>query len=531
MMPSNIHEAKVPLRATRGFSGGIWFLPAFAIVGFLVLAQLFGFASRFRNGGMVVTVGVLAGIPALVALALALRQGFAYARAFTPTLHWWHLLWALTVVSSLVFRQRMAADITSEPLDAWAIFRVAVDVVVASVLLARLSLRRTHWLGSMFRGVVAALSVYGLVCMASTAWSVFPSWTLFKSWEYLVDVALLAAVLETVDSVEQYRNFFNWTWTLYGLLLLSIWKDVLLWPKEALYGENLLSGAAFGIRLSGVLPALSSNDVATFSSILAMLSLTRLFPATDKERFQKLWYTLLLLVSLISLVLSQTRAAVVGVLFGALIILLYSKRAKFGAFLTLVAAPLVALITMGGLIWSFLARGQDAEQMGTLSSRTEWWGMAWNTFLQQPLTGFGAYAAGRFAVLAKAGFGGTGTMHSDYLEVIVGTGIWGLIPLIAALAGTWWLLWRFIRESADSESRQLAYEGLAILALLTFRSIFNNMMTIHPPLPFLAILGCAEFLRRRRKALIEYGTPNLGGLVSTQEQPKPEPVFYEESRI
>ena len=91
-------------------------------------------------------------------------------------------------------------------------------------------------------------------------------------------------------------------------------------------------------------------------------------------------------------------------------------------------------------------------------------------------------------------------MHSDYLEVIVGTGIWGLIPLLAALGAAWWFLLNYIRDPADPGEPQLAHEGLAILALLTFRSFSNNMMTIHPPLPFLAIVGYGEFLRRRRTA-------------------------------
>jgi O-antigen ligase len=246
--------------------------------------------------------------------------------------------------------------------------------------------------------------------------------------------------------------------------------------------------------------------VATFSSILAVICLARLFPASKEEDSHKIWYTLLLLASMVSLVMSQTRAALVGVVFASFLILLFSKRGKLGAIVTLVIAPALALLTMGGMIWTFIARGQTAAQMDTLSNRTEWWGLAWRTFLERPLTGFGAYAAGRFAVLAKAGFGGTGTMHSDYLEVIVGTGIWGLIPLVVALAATWWLILRFLRHSPYSEERQLAHEALAILALLTLRSITNNMFTIHPPLAFLAILGYAEFLRRRRNAEITYAS-------------------------
>lgn len=528
-MPSTIDHEKPVVRNAHDGKGWLWIALPLALAGYFVCTQLFSVASHFHKSGLVVMLGALMGIPALLALGVALRQALAHARSFLPTLRWWHLLWALTLVSAMVFRKRLAADITSDPLDGWAVFRVAVDMIVALVLLGRLALRRTHWLGSMFRGLVGAISVYGLVCLASTAWSAFPAWTLFKSWEYLVDVAVLASVLETLDSVEQYRNFFNWTWALYGLLLLSVWKDVLLWPKEALYGETLMQGAALGVRLSGVVPLASSNDVATFSSILAVLCLARLFPASEEEKYDKLWYTVLFLVSMISLVMSQTRAAIVALLLGGFFILLFSKRGKLGALLTFIVAPVVALGTMGGLIWTFMERGESAAQISSLSNRTLWWGLAWQTFLQRPLTGFGAYV-GRFVVLAKAGFGITGTMHSDYLEVIVGTGIWGLIPLIAALVGTWWLALRYVRDSWDPQERQLAHEGLAILALLALRSAFNNMLTIHPALPFLVILGYVEFLRRRRKAGIEGDADYVDGVAVAEGDPLTEPVPEWESK-
>ena len=474
---------------------------ALVFLGVVVTWGVLSLASHFHSSGIVVLGIVLIGMPALVLGIAALSHAASNAINFlSSSLKWWHVVWMLTFVSAFVFRNRRAADIASEPLDAWAIYRVVIDVVVAFVLLGRLALRRTHWVGSMLQGVIGMLTVFGLVSLASTVWSVYPTWTLYKSWEYLLDIAVLAAILATIDSVDEYRSLFNWTWALYGVLLLSVWKDALLWPHEALYSDTVQSGALLGIRLDGIMPAVSANDVGTFAAILGLLSLARLFPASQLQ-FHRPWYTLLLLGSLVTMVIAQTRTAIAGFLFGGLIILLFSQRAKLGAFLTFVLAPLVALCTMGGLIWSFLERGQTQEQMSSLSSRANWWAFAWQIYLERPLTGFGAYAAGRFAVMANLGQGLTSTMHSDYLETIVGSSIWGLIPFVVALLGTWWLLFRYIHDtSAEPQQRQLTFEALAILALLTFRSVFMTMLTWHPPLHFLSILGFAEFVRRRRRA-------------------------------
>lgn len=479
---------------------GLWAIAALVLVGAMLTAGVLGVASHFHSGDAVALGLALLGLPVLVVAIAALCYAVNNALAFvSSSIKWWHVLWLLTFVSALVFRVRNASDISSDPLDGWAIFRIAMDMVVAFVLLGRLALRRTHWLGSMVRGALGALTVYGLVCLASTAWSVFPSWTLYKSFEYLVDIALLAAILESLDSTDEYRNLFNWTWALYALLLLSVWIGAIIWPQEALYGADL-PGAVMTLRLGGVMPAMSANDVGTYAAILGLLCLARLFPISE-EGFYKPWYALLLVSSLVTMVLSQTRTAMAGFVLGGFVIMVFSKRGKLGALLTFIVGPIVAVSTMGGLIWAFLARGQSEDQMANLSSRAQWWAFAWQTYLERPLTGLGAYAAGRFAVMAKMGMGGTSSMHSDYLETIVGTGIWGIIPLIAALAVTWWLLLRYIRDSSmDPQDRQLAYEGLAILALITFRSVFSDMLTWHPPLYFLAILGCVEFLRRRREA-------------------------------
>ena len=47
--------------------------------------------------------------------------------------------------------------------------------------------------------------------------------------------------------------------------------------------------------------------------------------------------------------------------------------------------------------------------------------------------------------------------------------------------------------------RQLAYEGMAVLTVVTTRMFFMTDLSLHPPLHFFAALGAAEFLRRKYK--------------------------------
>ncbi len=451
-----------------------------------------------RLGSGLATLALVAAPFILWVVVTALVQAGHGLKDLRGSLRWWHALWFLSLASALVFRVRGVQGISENPMDAWAVYRVVVESVVALILLTRLALRRTEWTAYLLHGLVGWLLAYGLICLASSVWSVFPSWTLYKSVEYLVDIALIAAVVATVQSAEGYKSLLDWTWLLYGLLLVTVWVGAAVWPEKGLYARNFPVGV-LGFRLQGVLPAVSANDVGTYSGILAVIALARIFPVIGRSS-SRAWYGLLFLASVMTVVSSQTRSAIAGLVFAVVIMLIFSKRFGTSAFVGGLVTLMLAASSVGGIIWAFLERGQSTSQMESLSSRVDWWSFAWERFLERPFTGFGAYAGGRFAVLARMGFGETSTMHSDYLEIIVGTGFWGLLPILIALIGAWWYLSRFLRRSSgDAALRQTAYEAIAVLALLTLRSFFNTILSWHPPLHFMAILGLAEYLRLKLK--------------------------------
>jgi O-antigen ligase len=210
---------------------------------------------------------------------------------------------------------------------------------------------------------------------------------------------------------------------------------------------------------------------------------------------------------LITLVFSQTRVAIAGFLVAALLVLFFCKRTRLFSFLVvlgilaLTVAVLLLTTNVGHFLWAFWTRGDTPEMLQGLSGRLTTWEFAWKMFLERPLTGYGAYAGGRFIVAAKLGADplAAGVLNS-YVEVLVGTSIWALGPLLVALAGSWWFLIKslsnFFRSCLE---RQLAVEAVGILAIITARSFFTNLLVWHPALVFLLVLGYAELLRRQRK--------------------------------
>lgn len=430
-----------------------------------------------------------------VSALLAFAGATGAVRKTLRSLRWWHWLWFLVFVSGLVFRIRDVGDISENPVDAWAMFRIALETVVGLTLLAQLSFRRTLWLPTLFRGLIGILSVYAIVSIVSTVWSVYPAWTLYKSIEYLVDVSLLAAILAIVTSTEKYRSLMSWTWLLYGLLVAWIWLGIILWPHD-----ELMSGVGtLGVQLQGYFPAVAANSVGEYGAILAILGISRLL--LRKENLsRKAFATLLLMLGLATAILAQTRSALAGLGLGVIVVLYLSRRFALSALLAAGAAGILSVQAVTGSLADFWARGESAQELQTFSSRLNWWQFAWQKFLESPVTGHGAYAAGRFLVMAELKVGSTASVHSDYVEILVGTGLIGLAPAILVVLGTWWALFRASRNpSLPIEERPYLVDAFGVLAVVTVRSIFTTDIFWHPPLMFLAILGYAELLRRKCK--------------------------------
>jgi O-antigen ligase len=478
----------------------IWLILLFVVVGFSIAVLVSMLAGSKPYGVLVAAGGIFLTIPVAALLIQALPQGIAKAKVLARNWTWWHPLWFLIFFSMLVFRIRDVGAAKANPLDAWAMTRVLPELFVALALIIRLLLKRPNWMRALFTGIPGAMAIYCLVCVASAAWSVNASWTAYKSLEFLADVSLLAAIVASADSSLTYQNLLDWTLTFYGLSLAGVWINLPIWPQEAMDGG----------RLTGVLPVEASNSVGTSGAVLALVALCRLMPLFGRAR-NRAWYLLLLVFGLVSMVLSGTRNSEAAFVFGLALIVLFSKRLrKITLAATAIAIPFLAIATLvTDRLWQkawvvvsgVVQRDQSSAAFDSMSGRTAWWAYGIDQLMHHPFTGMGAYAAGRFAVLGKLGVGAAAMMHSDWIEVIIGTSFWGLIPFAGALIAAWWFLARCIRSSSfGPNERQLALEFFALLGMLTVHSFFNDELSWHCPLLYFAILGYAEFVRVHMKA-------------------------------
>jgi hypothetical protein len=474
-------------------------------IGFLIILWLSDLVQKHAKSHESYKELILIGLLAFAAIGIWYfrqlgKQVWPDAKALWHSLRWYHWLWFGIFVSGLIFRKRTAAEGVAAPVDNAALFRIGVVGGIGAVLLCLLFLRKLDWFRSVFRGIIGLLLMFDLMALLSSIWSVYWQWTFYKAVEYGVDIVTLAVIVYVIKTTKEFKSFWDWTWVLYGVMLANIWFGAVWDPKDALlkggaYGEQGIGG--LGVWLQGVFPDVASNDLAEYAACLAALALCRLLPL-NRKREDTSWNMFVFIFAFTTLIFGQTRSALGGFLIAVFLVYLLSSRVGQGAAIVISGLIGVIISGFGDYIFEYLKRGQSANQLESFSSRLEWWEAALRQYAIYPLTGMGMWAAARFGVLAKIGFTQTATIHSDWVEIIVGTGAWGFLPVLVLIFFTWWVLVRStINKSYSMEDRQLAYEAMAVMAVVFTRMFFMTDLSRHPPCHFFAVLGAAEFLRRK----------------------------------
>ncbi len=433
-------------------------------------------------------VGLVTLIPATLLFALVVRAGMARIRRLCSQLRWWHISWLLLLLSSFVFRVRTFESATDMPVDFWAVYRAGLVGVVAFVLLANEALKGVHWTPYLLRGLLGLIGAYTLVAIVSTTWSVYPSWTLYKSLEYFVDVGLLATIMASIRSTKEFKVLLDWTWLLLGVTLCTVWIGILIWPQAITTGTGTL-----GIQIQGVFPAISSNGVGELAALLAVVAFARVMHSAQGRQ----WYVVLLLLALVTLVLAQSRSPLTAFLVAVPLVLSAGRKIAGMAVVALLLLVILPLTSLPSLFWHYFLRNQSMDLFRSLSGRTEWWELALATFRTQPITGLGAYAGSQFGVMA-AFTSDMSSVHSTWIELLVDTGVLGLVPIALAVLGAWMHALGALRHvSVGGLEHRLLVEVIGVLAVLSVRSVFTSVLIWHPSLQYLAAIAYIDFLRRQ----------------------------------
>jgi O-antigen ligase len=423
---------------------------------------------------------------------------------------WWHVAWFVLFLSGLSFRARTAAEISQSPVDSFAAYRILCVAIVGSILFFRLTLKKTGWIRYGTQGVIGFFALYALLSLISTVWSVSPAWTLYKSTEFFVDLFTLAAIVASVESVDEYRRFADWTWTLLGILIGTAWLGAIVDPGDALFSDPSMRFAGLPMRLVGVVPVVSCNDLSEYSAIIGLVMLSRIFLREPESEHKSTRHWIIFGIMFLTMVFAQTRGAFLAFMVGVVVLLILTRRyiavIVGGATSFVLAVPLLFLTKFGTHVQDYFIRGQKTDEATGMSGRLDTWTQAWDKFVQAPFTGYGGFAGAKFVILSRRSV--ASDTLSSHFDSLVNIGIFGWLILIITLLWIGYLLYKSLRDHRLTDPENFfALEMFLAFLVLFIRSFESSNLNTHPILAFLTVIGAAEVFRRRRKqAQLEYAS-------------------------
>ena len=438
----------------------------------VVLAVAAGAATALSPvAGASVAVLVLLGV-----VVLRFHGSAGMARVF---------LWLAALGPFLATTEKTQQDVVTQQIATLDILRALVPLVsLAVALLLRRPVRRgihmVDWL------LVAYLAFLGV----STVWSIGPSQTLMKALLLSVTFLALGLLVRTYETLED------------ALRGLSVFVHVLLWaeclqiliiPSQAYYADTDLVP-----RLRSVVPTIADNPLA----YVAVLGLLQLVVGIGPAWTLRMPTRALLFLAYAGILLgTRTRTSVLLAVLLLVFALAMVARERVGALLLLMVGSTVGIMVatlMSSTVASYLLRGQNAENVSTLTGRTPVWNQAVAYWSEAPWLGHGFYAGHRLGLPPLPGTVAHSNLDNTWLETLVDVGLVGTLLLsLFVLLGVLGVF-RCLR-GAEASTRILVVATLAYGFVVSFVNPslqMNGVAQIF--LGFVILAGAARLPTRHR---------------------------------
>lgn len=312
--------------------------------------------------------------------------------------------------------------------------------------------------------------IYAIVAfLSSLLVPVNSFYTMWKSMEIMIDLMIILAILCHAYPYENILKTYKLTIILLVILLAIFTIEAIVVPSIVL----LPSRGTIPFTMRGYIPLYNGNSLAFLCAVVAFYSFSRMI----NFKKYKAVYIILFAWSFIVLILAQSRTSLVGLMVAILVFTYFNKNRKTFYSLISLSVLLSLLASVASSIEAYLTRGQSAELMGSLSGRTHGWEASMEAFYASPIVGHGFAAAARTEIL---GVGGASTLHGAIFDVMVGTGLMGLIPwLLSIILIGKALLHRKAIETIGGAYKIQHYEFMGLFALLMVRSLTSSGIAFH----------------------------------------------------
>ena len=248
------------------------------------------------------------------------------------------------------------------------------------------------------------------------------------------------------------RCHLRWLYVALGSVLLGL----MISPHRAF---------SFDGRLTGVIWPMLPTQIAQYAAVAAGLTIVLWLARQLSGRVTLVGVT----VAVVVLLLAHTRTALVALAAGVLVagLSLFTINARVRKFFSAGAVAVsIAAVTVAGVITNYLARGENAQGLTTLTGRTNFWALVLNTPRSkfQEIFGFG---------LSSASVNGL-PIDSNWLSSYMQEGLFGVVVCAAILV--WLFATAFFRPSDVRRALALFILTYCLLASFT-EDAFTDVST------------------------------------------------------
>jgi O-Antigen ligase len=346
------------------------------------------------------------------------------------------------LIASLGLRARTAEDLASNPLDFVGILRLASTAVAFLLGVIALIHAKDEIGEKVTNKPMRVYSFYAVVAAVGVFTSVSPALTGYRAFEVIAAIFVIAGAYRTAgkQALMRLEALLYW-WTV--ILIGTVWVGVAAFPDLTV--QRITSPIPYQIQ--GVYPGVTSNTLGELAVLLIFWSVGRLMAPAIERGPRPPVAVAIAVFGFVTLMAAQYRTGYAALALGvAILLFLRGRKVMAGLGVIAVAVGTVVGSRIATQAAPVILRGADTAQIAKLNGRLNWWELALPIWRQSPIIGGGLRTASRLLVLGAAGFGETSTVHSTWVEALVGTGVLGVaalaVFLFISLRRAFLLAWR-----------------------------------------------------------------------------------------
>ncbi len=378
--------------------------------------------------------------------------------------------------------------------------RAAFPLAVLVLWSLHILIRRQRTIRS-FTWPEALWLYYGIVCLIAGLYA--DPWFDYAYWgfAYLSAFAATEMYMQESPTPEHAGALNRLNWVLGSAVLLTV-----VWvARGRLLGQTWMGVSGYGVtnRMPTVagMPMVRASGISRLAAIPAIVSFVLLWKT--RGLFRVVWAAVLVPTTYL-LWTMQSRGSLVSFGFALSFVMVFmeGKPRRVGV----VLATILATVFVAGVIpeetvhrlYLFALRGQQGEQLESMSGRIYIFREAWQLIKEAPFIGYGPQADRRVLTIV-------GNAQNAFLYSLLCGGFLGGAGYIGGLVLSWVLLVRALRRRhlLPPNERTMLLQVAGVLAFLTMRSYAENCAALFSvdlllQLPAMVYLGELDRAFKRR---------------------------------